>query len=283
LASFLLRLARQWIAGETPESGIERVKQANSKGLLGLLNLVGERVESKSQVEGTVKEYEKLLDLIQDSKVDSQISVKPTQFGMNIDFDYCVENYLRLSEACKSHADNWLWIDMENSPFTQKTLDLYASMLKAYPNTGVAIQAYMRRSANDLKDLIPLGAKIRLVKGAYNEPADIVYKDKEQIRNNYENLMETLFTESKKDSFVAVATHDSLLIDRAKDIAKENNSVKYEYEMLMGVRDKLKLELVSRKYQVREYVPFGPQWLPYSIRRIREKKSNILLLARSLF
>jgi proline dehydrogenase len=279
----LLRLARQWIAGENAQQGIERVRQANSKGILGLLNLLGEHVETRKEIDGTVQEYLKLLDLIDQEKVFSQISIKPTQMGLNLDFDYCVQNYLKVAESCANHANNMLWIDMENSPFTQKSIELYSKILAKYPNTGLAIQSYLKRSEQDLKNLVPQGAKIRLVKGAYNESPEIAYKTKREVTQNYSTLLTFLFASSTSENFTAVATHDGKMIDHSKRLAKEYPSTKYEYEMLMGVRDNLKKELVSEGKQVREYVPYGPKWLSYSIRRIREKKSNILLLGRSLF
>jgi proline dehydrogenase len=250
LAGILLRLARQWIAGETAQDGIERTKKANSRGILGLLNLLGEHIENKEQISYTISEYEKLLDLISENKVQSQISIKPTQMGLNIDFDYCVQNYLRMAESCKAHSDNWLWIDMENSPYTQKTIDLYSQVLSSYPNTGIAIQAYMRRSENDLREILPLGAKIRLVKGAYNEHPEVAFKDKNSVRENYSKLLEILFEQEEKN-FIAVATHDNSLIEKSKKLS-ETEKGNFEFEMLMGVRDKLKLELVSEHYQVRE-------------------------------
>jgi proline dehydrogenase len=279
----ILRLARQWIAGETAEQGIGRIRKANSKGILGLLNLLGENVERKEEIEQTILEYLRLLDLIEESHISSQISIKPTQLGLNVDFEYCVRNYLRVAERCSKHNKNYLWIDMENSRFTQPTIDLYEKVLSKYPNTGLAIQAYLKRSEQDLKHLVPLGAKIRLVKGAYNEDSEIALKSKKAISENYSNLLNFLFSQCAEDNFIAVATHDSKLIEKAKELAKQNPKTKYEYEMLMGVRDNLKAQLVSEGKQVREYVPYGPRWLPYSIRRIKEKKSNILLLARSIF
>ncbi|MDG6996022.1 MAG: proline dehydrogenase family protein [Nitrososphaerota archaeon] len=281
MPSPLLRLARQWIAGEKAEDGIKRVREANSRGILGLLNLLGEHIESREQIAGTLKEYSKLLDLIEDSKVDSQISIKPTQMGLNLDFDFCLANYMEMVEKCKTHSNNWLWIDMENVPYIQKTIDLYTRVLAKHPNTGIAIQSYLKRSEQDLQYLLPLGANVRLVKGAYNESPEFVFKDKKQISDNYGNLMRLMFERGDRN-FVAVATHDGKLVDLAKDLGK-SGKVRFEFEMLMGVRDNLKMELVSQHYQVREYIPYGPQWLSYSIRRIREKKSNILLLGRSIF
>lgn len=276
-----MRLARQWIAGEKAEDGIERVRKANSRGILGLLNLLGEHIESREQIGGTLKEYSRLLDLIEESKVDSQISIKPTQMGLNLDFEFCLANYLEMVEKCKTHSNNWVWIDMENIPYTHKTIELYTRVLAKHPNTGIAIQSYLKRSEQDLQHLLPLGANVRLVKGAYNESPEFAFKDKKQIADNYGNLLRLMFEHGDRN-FVAVATHDGKLVDLAKDLGK-SGKVRFEFEMLMGVRDNLKMELVSQHYQVREYIPYGPQWLPYSIRRIREKKSNILLLGRSIF
>jgi proline dehydrogenase len=280
--SILLRFARQWIAGETAESGISRVKEENARGILGLLNLLGENIESKDHVETTVKEYLRLLDLIDQDHVKSQISIKPTQLGLKLDFDYCLSNYMKIVEACRSHNDNYLWVDMEDSPFTQRTIELYLRLLPRYPEIGIAIQSYLKRSEGDVKKLLPLGAKVRLVKGAYNEDPSIAFKSKQQVTENYGKLLTLLFTESNSENFTAVATHDGKMIEFSKSLSKENPNTKYEYEMLMGVRDNLKLDLIREGKQVREYVPYGPQWLAYSIRRIKEKKSNIFLLGRSL-
>ncbi len=214
--------------------------------------------------------------------MQSQISIKPSQMGLNLDFNYCLTNYLTIAESCKAHGDNYLWIDMENSPYTDPTIELYQKVLSSYPNTGLAIQSYLKRSEDDLKKLVPLGAKIRLVKGAYNESAEIAYKTRQQVTENYSRLLELLFSTSTQSNFIAVATHDGKMIERSKELAREYTKVPHEYEMLMGVRDNLKTELVGEGKQVREYVPYGPKWLAYSVRRIKEKKSNVLLLARSM-
>ncbi len=281
MTGLLLRLVRQWIAGEHASNAIEAARNANSRGILALLNLLGEHIESREQIENTVSEYLNLLNLIEENKISSHISIKPSQLGVNLDFDYCLANYLKVAEACALHSNNYLWMDMEDSSFTQITLDLYTRVLSKYPNTGIAIQSYLRRSEADLGKILPLGAKVRLVKGAYNEPADIAFKRKKEVSSNYARLLEILFMR-RKHNFFAVATHDTLMIETALELAKKNNAT-FEFEMLMGVRDNLKRDLVSNGHQVREYIPYGPQWLEYSMRRIREKKSNIFLLGRSLF
>jgi proline dehydrogenase len=275
------RLARQWIAGETLEDGVKRAGDANSRGFLGLLNLLGEHVKNREQIETTVREYVKLLKQIDESKVKSQISIKPTQLGMSLNYDDCLQNYLSVAEQCRSYSENWLWVDMEDSPYTEKTIELYKRVLSKYPNTGIAIQAYLRRSEEDVRGLLEVGAKIRLVKGAYNEPPNVAFKKKKEVSESYSKLTKMLFEQPARQ-FFAIATHDSKLIDLAKDLSKKDHS-NFEFEMLMGVRDKLKTELVQEKYQVREYIPYGPEWFAYSMRRMREKKSNIFLLVRSLF
>jgi proline dehydrogenase len=280
LSSFFLRFAKQWIAGETIDEGISRAQKANSRGILGLLNLLGEEIEDRDQVDANVAQYVQLLERIAESKTNSQISIKPTQLGLNINFDYCVQNYATVARSCKEHA-NWLWVDMEDSSYTTKTIALYKKILADYPFTGIAIQAYLKRSEEDLRALLPLGAKIRLVKGAYNESPNVALKQKRHITENYSKLMKLLFEYPGKN-FFAIATHDSELVSIAKEYSKSSRS-NFEFEMLMGVRDKLKQDLVENSYQVREYIPYGPNWFAYSLRRLREKKSNILLLLRSAF
>lgn len=251
----------------------------NSQGLLGLVNLLGEEIKSRNVIQNTVQEYSKLLSLIEETKVNSQISIKPTQLGLTIDFDYCLQNFRQIAEVCKSYT-NWLWIDMESSIFTQKTIELYKQVFKTYDKIGLAIQANLKRSKEDLDSLLLFGAKIRLVKGAYNELPEIAYKKKEDIRKNFSKLLEVLFSQS--ENFFAIATHDSMLINKSRDLASSKRA-DFEFEMLMGVRDKLKFQLLSEKFNVREYIPYGPKWFSYSMRRLREKKSNILLMVRSLF
>lgn len=275
----LLKLARQWIAGENADDGIERARNANDRGILGLLNLLGEHVQEKDQVEKTVSEYLNVLDLIEQRQVKSQISAKSTQLGINIDQEYCSKSYLKIAQSCSTHNMNWIWVDMEDSPYTDKTIQIYSRLVSAYPNSGIAIQSYLKRSVADVRSLQKMEGKIRLVKGAYNEPEEISFKGKERVRESYTLILETLFSGSQ---FFAVATHDEVLIAKSKELSKQFGNRNFEFEMLMGVRNPLKYQLVSENYIVREYIPYGPQWLPYSIRRIRERKSNILLLGRSI-
>lgn len=247
--------------------------------MLGLLNLLGEDIKDKIEVENVVAEYFQLVEAINKSEVKSQISIKPTQLGLGFDYKYCLSNFMKIAEVCKRYS-NMLWIDMESSTRTDDTISIYKEVLESYPNSGLAVQACLNRSENDLKSILPLGAKIRLVKGAYNESSEIALKGKKKISDNFAGLSKLLF-ENPKKSFFAIATHDSKLIDVAQGFSRDYPT-NFEFEMLMGVRDSLKMDLVKNGYTVREYIPYGPRWLAYSVRRLREKKSNILLLARSL-
>jgi proline dehydrogenase len=285
MADLLLKLAKRWVAGASAEDAIERAKLSNSKGVLALLNLLGEHIEDREQITSVVKEYMSLIDAIKRNHVKAQVSVKPSQIGLKVDFDFCLQNCLALAEYCSgSNSGNRLWLDMESSAYTQTTIDLYSQVLEKFPDTGVCIQAYLKRSESDLKSLVSIGGNLRLVKSAYNESSTVAFKGKKDVRASYAKLLELLFSDPSRKNFFAVATHDSELIGLSRELRRRyNRADNFEYEMLMGVRDTLKSELVAQGLQIREYIPYGADWLPYSIRRLREKKSNIFLLMRSLF
>jgi proline dehydrogenase len=169
-----------------------------------------------------------------------------------------------------------MWIDMESVKFTEDTIAIYLELYKHYSMTGVAIQSYLRRSASDILHIAEHGGKVRLVKGAYHEPEEQAFSTKEEVGTNYAKLMKMLFDSR---NYFAIATHDSTIVEEAIRLGKDS---KFEFQMLMGIRDELKSDLVAKKFVVAEYIPYGNQWLPYSVRRIRERKRNLLLLARSL-
>lgn len=279
LVSFLAYpLAKNWIAGKRISDAISYSTLANAKGFSVILNYLGEEVETASEVEEALKEYEHILDLLQHNGILGCISVKLTQLGLKADQDYCKKNMVEI--VC--HAGKlrkFVWIDMEGSEFTDATINIYNTLFSASKNIGICIQAYLRRSENDIEELLRIGGKIRLVKGAYNEPATIAYKSRKEIDKNYAELMEHLFKENS--SLFSVATHDDRLVHEAMRMSKEY-SKNFEFAFLKGIRDDLKRELLNNGYRVTEYIPYGQNWLPYSLRRLREKPSNLLLLARSL-
>jgi proline dehydrogenase len=179
-----------------------------------------------------------------------------------------------------------MWMDIESFQFVEDTIAIYLELLKDYKNVGVAIQSYLKRSRSDLLHLLEQGAVVRLVKGAYREDKSIAFQSMEKINSNFSKLMEMLFEYGNMNSsnIFAIATHDPKLINEAIKLSKKNgtDTRKFEFQFLMGIQNKMKEDLVKRGYRVSEYIPYGNQWLPYSMRRIRERKRNILLLARSL-
>ena len=243
----------------------------------GIVNLLGEETTSKEETTAATTMYLEILDALKLRQIDGCISVKPTQLGLSIDPSLFRDNLAKIQDKAKS-LGTFVWIDMEGSPFTAQIVDSYLEFRKRYDNIGVAVQAYLRRSEGDLNRILDVGGAIRLCKGAYNESPEIVYKRRKQIDDNFSKLMRIMFERGR--SF-AVATHDERLIKEAMILSNVHHA-DFEFQMLMGIRDKKKLELVQGGYRVGEYIPFGKSWWAYSMRRIREHKSNIFLLARSL-
>ncbi len=271
----LFRVAKKWVAGYGTEEAIAAALDSNGRGMSAILNFLGEDTTDAKAVDQTVAEYLSLIDLMHERNVRGCVSAKPTQLGLAIDYDTCLQNFKRLATRAKK-LGQFLWIDMESVRFVEDTISIYLEVYKQYNMAGVAIQSYLRRSASDLLHIVECGGKVRLVKGAYHEPGEHAFSTKEDVDANFVKLMKMLFESS---SYFAIATHDSDIIDEAIRLGRDS---KCEFQMLMGIRDELKSDLVAKKFIVAEYIPYGSQWLPYSVRRIRERKRNLLLLARSL-
>jgi proline dehydrogenase len=276
--SFLIRFARQWIAGETLDEAIASARKANSNGLGAIINYLGEHVRDKEEAEANKNENFRILQAIKDEKINSSLSIKLTQLGLGIDKDLCVSN----AEAIVNNATSnniFVWIDMESSTYTQDTIDIYLTIFKKYKNAGIAIQSNLLRSESDIHRIASFGGIIRLVKGAYDEKSDIAYSSRSDVTMNFSKIMGFLFY---KSPFFTIATHDDRLIYEAIE-ANKTHQKKIEFQMLLGVRQELKIELVVKGFTVVDYIPYGKKWFPYSLRRIRERKRNILLILRSIF
>ncbi|WP_338032793.1 proline dehydrogenase family protein [Candidatus Nitrosarchaeum limnium] len=232
--------------------------------------------KTPSTIEKTILDYEQIISSFRKWKVRGAISVKPTQVGMSINQKTCLANFERLIDsASKSHV--FVWIDMESSEHTDETIELYYALFSRYERLGIAIQANLKRSHEDIQDLVRHGGKIRIVKGAYRENSKIAFKTRKEVDENYLNIMKTLFKDANE---FGIATHDSKLINHAVELSKKYPK-KFEFQLLKGIRDELKPDLVKQGFIISDYIPYGTNWLPYSIRRLRERKRNILLLGSS--
>ena len=276
IEKILFRVAKQWIAGDTMDDALKSARDANAHGMNAILNQLGEHFTSNVQVSRSVSDYFTLVSNLRRSKISGGLSIKPTQVGLSVSEKQCIENLDTIIEVALQ-SQSFVWIDMESSEYTDNTLKIYQNLFEKYERLGVALQANLKRSQKDLGMLLKKGSKIRLVKGAYRESAKNAFKTRHEVDKNYNKLMKMLFEQGNE---FAIATHDSKLIDLAIDLSKKYER-KFEFQMLKGIRDELKPILVKSGFLVSEYIPYGTNWLPYSIRRLRERKRNILLLGSS--
>jgi len=276
LMAFLLRFARQWVAGEVTGDALRAAKEANALGMDALVNHLGEHYHERGPVEATQKEYLGLLAAMPAFSIRGAVTLKPTQFGILIDKAFALSQILPVLDASKAQ-DRVLWLDMESAQTTDDTIWICERLLERYDRVGVCVQANLKRTSVDLDRLIGGGARIRLVKGAYKETPDIAFQSRAEIDRQFLGHLETLFARSRD---FAVASHDGRMIQRALELAREHPTP-FEFAMLQGVRNPLKRELVARGHRLAEYIPYGPNWLPYFSRRLRERPRNIITMARS--
>jgi len=276
MEKILFKIAKQWIAGETKDNALFAAKDAYKNGRHAIINKLGEYHTSKNQIRKTVNDYQSIVSSFRRWKIRGAISVKPTQVGLSISQKECFRNLQKIISSARN-AHVFVWLDMEASDHTDETIELYYSLFSKYERMGLALQANLKRTKDDLTDLIQRGTKIRLVKGAYRENSRIAYKSREKVDENYVKLMKKLFKDGNE---FGIATHDSKIIEKAKKFSKINHK-KFEFQMLKGIRDEIKDDLVKKKFVVSDYIPYGTNWLPYSFRRIKERKRNILLLGSS--
>lgn len=273
----LFKIAKQWIAGNTIDDALVSAKNAYQSGRHAIVNKLGEYHTSKKQIASTIDEYQRIVNSFRRWKIRGAISVKPTQIGLTISQKECYRNFEKIIQKARN-AHVFVWLDMESTEHTDETIEIYNAFFSKYERLGIALQANLKRTEDDLMDLLRIGAKIRLVKGAYRENASISFKSKEDVDKNYVKLMRILF---KKGNEFAIASHDGKIIQKAENLSKKYPK-KFEFQMLKGIRDELKPKLIKKKFVVSDYIPYGVNWLPYSFRRIKERKRNILLLGSSL-
>lgn len=262
------RVARRYVAGETRQDALATVRALNEKGAMGTLDVLGEEVGNREKALAAVDEYIALFDDIRETGVDANVSIKLTMLGLKIDEVFCRDNVERIAATAREHS-NFVRLDMEDRTTTDATLRIYHQLQPRYGNLGVVFQAYMRRTLGDIAGLPADGANVRLCKGIYIEPRRDAWKGYETVRHNFVAALEKLF---QRDAYVGVATHDEYLVCAATAVADRLALPReaWEFQMLLGVDEELRDILLARGHRLRIYVPYGPDWYAYSMRRLRE-------------
>jgi proline dehydrogenase len=272
------RFASRFVAGETLDTAVQAVRELNARKITASLDLLGESVNSTAEAQQAADTAISMLERIARDGLDANISVKLTQFGLDLDPAFCITNTTRILERAAA-LGIFVRIDMESSAYTQRTLDLVEQSLfpKFSKTVGVVVQSYLYRTAADVDRLIGLGMRVRLCKGAYKEPPAVAFPDKADVDRNYVELMQKLL---ERGNYPGIATHDEAIIGKARSFVAEKGIAadRYEFQMLYGVRRDLQDQLVAAGYRMRVYVPFGTQWYPYLMRRLAERPANIAFI-----
>ena len=274
--------AKTYVAGETIEKTVQVVNKMNELGYACTLDILGEHIQSPSKAEKITKDYCNLYEVINKETLNCNISIKLTHIGLELDQKLVENNLQQILRHAESHK-NFLRIDMENSPYTQRTIDLYQKNIHNYDKMGIVLQAYLKRSLEDAQTLSTPGFNTRICKGIYNEPSNIAFKESTEIQDNFFLITKEILSGK---GFAAIATHDIPLIDRIESWIEQNNisNDRFEFQVLYGVPMGNRLKrLLSKGYTVRQYIPFGPDWFDYSLRRLKENPKIISYVLANLF
>ncbi len=272
--------ASRFVAGDRHEDALTVATELNRQGFRVTLDLLGESVSERAEAERATAEYSDSLELIEQSEASTTISLKLTQLGLDISTEFCTDNLRRIVERADV-LGNFVRIDMEHSAYTERTLQVFCSVFGEHQNVGIVIQSYLKRSEQDVKRLIDLGAPVRLCKGAYQEPSSVAFQDRAKVDSSYVRLMQLLLDGGTP---TAIATHDERMIEATLEYAQANKIARdaYELQMLYGVRRRLQRELVADGLPVRLYLPYGSQWYSYFMRRMAERPANLLFVLRAM-
>ena len=278
------RMSSRFVAGRSVEEVLTAATAVNSHGMSTTLDSLGENVHSPQEVKEAADVYHRLLDAIEQRRLDANVSVKLTQMGMDLNPELAFATVAALVKHAVA-ADTFVRIDMEGSEYTQATIDLVSGLHAMETNrgrVGVVIQAYLYRSGADIERLLAQGIRIRLCKGAYQEPPSVAFPDKADVDRNFVRLMQVLLPSGV---YHGIATHDEKMVEATCRFARERGIEpdQFEFQMLYGVRRDLQRSLVAQGYRVRVYIPFGTEWYPYFMRRLAERPANLLFMARNFF
>ena len=276
------RVARRYVAGDTLDDAVLTLRTLNEEGAMGTVDILGEEVREPVNANAAVAEYLRLLDRIGNEKLDANISIKPTMLGLKIDQTLCEENLLSIVGRAAEY-ENFVRIDMEDHTCTDNTIQLFRQTHAKHPSTvGVVLQSYLHRTIADINGLLPLTPNIRICKGIYREPREIAWKDFETIRANFVYATEKLLSSG---AYVGIATHDPHLVWAGMQIVDRLglDRDRYEFQMLLGVDPELRRIILANGHRLRVYVPYGRDWYPYSIRRLRENPTVAHHVVRAMF
>ncbi len=274
------RLAQRFVPGEDLAPALEAARRLNRAGMAVSLDQLGENVLSREDAERARQAYTDALDRVAAENLNANVSLKLTHLGLDLGEEFCAEQLRRVTQRA-SALGNFVRVDMEGSPYTDRTLRIVRQARAESDAVGTVIQAYLYRSEKDIQDLLSIGCRIRLVKGAYKESSEIAFPRKKDVDANYVKLMRLLLPSG---IYNALATHDPNMIDAAIRFASERSIPKdqFEFQMLYGIRTDLQSRLVREGYRVRVYIPYGQDWFPYFMRRLAERPANLLFFARNL-
>ncbi len=273
--------AKRYIAGEKLEDAVRVVKELNAKGIVATIDVLGEAVTNKIESEIAKNECLQVLDAIKKNNLDANLSLKPTQLGLVIDKEFCSNQVVEILERAKSY-NNFVRLDMEDSSTTDDIIELYRKVKAKYNNVGIVVQSYLRRTLSDVSSAQMNGTNYRLCKGIYVEPEEIAFKKRQEIRDNFIEILDYMLNNG---NYVGIATHDNYLIEKSYEMIKNKNlsKDKYEFQMLYGVQEKLRDRINKDGHKIRIYVPFGEHWYKYSIRRLQENPNMAWHIMKSIF
>ena len=271
-------IARRFLAGETADDAMDHARDLDAAGVGTIFNCLGEHYEAREPADADAEAYCELLSTIGDTDLDACVSVKPSQLGFDVDPAVFRENLTRVVGTAADHG-GFVWIDMEDHTTTDATIDAFESQVRRYPGVGLCLQANLKRTPADLARLADLPGKVRLVKGAYDEPPDAAYTDKARIDEAFRDLLVGAF--ERFDGGVALGSHDPEMIELARTLHREHGT-DYEVQMLMGVREDAQRDLAAAGVPVYQYAPYGTRWLSYFYRRVMERKENALFALRAV-
>lgn len=280
--SVFKKLTTRFVAGETIDEAVEFIREINAEGCSATFDHLNESVGSAAEAEHEVSEYLNILSKIDETKINSNVSIKLTQFGLALDPELAYKNARRVVEEAHRRG-NFVRVDMEDSNVTQVTLDIFKRLRAEFGlnDVGIVLQSYLKRTYTDAEALVKLPARIRICKGAYNEPPEVAFPNKQDVDDNYVRVMQLLLSSG---TYHGIATHDPKMIDATVNFASREGigKDKFEFQMLYGIRRDLQRQLAKDGYNMRVYVPYGKHWYPYFMRRLAERPANVWFVLKNL-